>query len=78
MEKNYEKLIGLSGAVEIKLEKMTTANDMLQALQVRIRDLDELRAEVVVTFAHFCFEIRRVLIDRFPQYLTPRQVYGLK
>lgn len=27
---------------------------------------------------HFCFEVRKALVDRFPQYLTPRQVYGLE
>jgi hypothetical protein len=26
---------------------------------------------------HFCFLVRRSLIDRFPEYLAPRQVYGL-
>ncbi|MDH3596668.1 MAG: radical SAM protein [Rhodospirillales bacterium] len=26
---------------------------------------------------HLCFQARRALIDRFPEYLTPRQVYGL-
>ena len=26
---------------------------------------------------HYCYLVRRALIDRFPQYLTPRQVYGL-
>jgi hypothetical protein len=27
---------------------------------------------------HFCYFIRRALIDRFPEYLAPRQVYGLE
>ncbi len=27
---------------------------------------------------HMCYEARRALIDRFPQYLGPRQVYGLE
>jgi len=27
---------------------------------------------------HYCTLIRRSLVDRFPQYLAPRQVYGLK
>ena len=27
---------------------------------------------------HFCYLLRRSLIDRFPNYLAPRQVYGLK
>jgi hypothetical protein len=26
---------------------------------------------------HYCFLVRRALIDRFPRYLAPRQVYGL-
>ncbi len=31
-----------------------------------------------VDACHFCYEIRKTLIDRFPQYLAPRQVYGLE
>ncbi|NOZ04258.1 MAG: radical SAM protein [FCB group bacterium] len=27
---------------------------------------------------HFCYLIRMMLIDKFPQYLAPRQVYGLE
>jgi hypothetical protein len=27
---------------------------------------------------HFCFMIRSALIDKFPQYIGPKQVYGLK
>jgi hypothetical protein len=30
-----------------------------------------------VTACHLCFLVRRALIDRFPDCLTPRQVYGL-
>jgi hypothetical protein len=30
-----------------------------------------------MTACHLCFLARRALIDRFPDYLTPRQVYGL-
>lgn len=26
---------------------------------------------------HYCFLVRKALIDRFPEYLAPRQVYGL-
>ena len=26
---------------------------------------------------HFCFNVRRMLIDRFPQFLAPKLVYGL-
>lgn len=27
---------------------------------------------------HYCFEVRKALIDRFPDYLAPKQVYGLE
>ncbi len=30
-----------------------------------------------VDACHGCFETRRALLDRFPRYLTPRQVYGV-
>jgi len=30
-----------------------------------------------VDVCHYCFNVRRALIDRFPEYLTPRPVYGL-
>ena len=31
-----------------------------------------------VDACHFCYMIRLHLLDKFPQYLTPRQVYGLE
>lgn len=31
-----------------------------------------------VDACHFCYLLRVALIDRFPQYLAPRQVYGLE
>jgi len=31
-----------------------------------------------VDACHFCYFLRLALIDRFPQYLAPRQVYGLE
>ncbi|OGK10006.1 MAG: hypothetical protein A2Y63_02575 [Candidatus Riflebacteria bacterium RBG_13_59_9] len=31
-----------------------------------------------VDACHFCYLLRRALIDRFPGYLVPRQVYGLE
>ena len=27
---------------------------------------------------HFCYLVRRALVDRFPEYLAPRQVYELE
>jgi hypothetical protein len=34
--------------------------------------------EAYVDECHFCYMLRRVLVDRFPEYLAPRQVYGLE
>lgn len=42
----------------------------------RTYDVDH--EETYVDECHFCFNVRRKLIDRFPQYLAPRQVYGLE
>ena len=33
--------------------------------------------EEYVDECHFCYLLRLALMDRFPQYLAPRQVYGL-
>jgi MoaA/NifB/PqqE/SkfB family radical SAM enzyme len=44
----------------------------------RLAEVHGLAAEErAVTACHLCFRARRALIDRFPDYLTPRQVYGL-
>ncbi len=34
--------------------------------------------EEYVDECHFCYLIRLALLDKFPQYLAPRQVYGLE
>lgn len=31
-----------------------------------------------ITACHFCYLVRLALLDKFPQYLAPRQVYGLE
>jgi len=45
----------------------------LLAKEYKVRHEDK-----YVDACHFCYLIRLALIDRFPQYLTPRQVYGLE
>jgi MoaA/NifB/PqqE/SkfB family radical SAM enzyme len=35
-------------------------------------------SEKYVSACHLCYEVRKELIDRFPQFLAPRQTYGLK
>jgi len=34
--------------------------------------------EAYVDECHFCYLVRRALVDRFPEHLAPRQVYGLE
>jgi hypothetical protein len=42
------------------------------------REYDIKHKNEYVDACHFCSEMCLALIDRFPQYLTPRQVYGLE
>jgi hypothetical protein len=35
------------------------------------------RQDGYVDACHFCYDVRLHLLDRFPQYLAPRQVYGI-
>ncbi len=41
------------------------------------QEYDVQHEDQYVDECHFCYLARLALIDRFPQYLTPRQVYGL-
>jgi len=34
--------------------------------------------EEYITACHFCYLMRLALLDRFPEYLAPRQIYGLE
>ncbi|MFC1991902.1 radical SAM protein [Chloroflexota bacterium] len=45
----------------------------LLAKEYEVKHKDE-----YVDACHFCYLLRLELMDRFPQYLTPRQVYGLE
>ena len=36
------------------------------------------REDTYIDACHFCYLTRKSLIDRYPQYLGPRQVYGLE
>jgi hypothetical protein len=33
--------------------------------------------EYYVDACHFCYTIRLALVHKFPEYLTPKQVYGI-
>ncbi len=41
------------------------------------RECDVAHQDKYVDACHMCYLVRRALIDRFPQYLAPRLVYGL-
>ena len=34
--------------------------------------------EEYASACHFCYEVRKAILDKFPKYLAPRQVYGLE
>ncbi len=42
------------------------------------REYDVDHEEGYVDECHFCYLVRRALVDRWPEYLAPRQVYGLE
>lgn len=42
-----------------------------------VREYDLEHEDEYIDECHFCYLMRRALIDRFPEYLAPRQVYGL-
>jgi len=42
------------------------------------KEYDVKHEDTYVDECHFCYLVRLALIDRFPQYLAPRQVYGLE
>jgi hypothetical protein len=43
-----------------------------------VEEYDVQHEDAYVDACHFCYLMRQALIDRFPQYLAPKQVYGLE
>ena len=35
------------------------------------------REDEYVDECHFCFSVRKALLDKYPDYLGPKQVYGI-
>jgi hypothetical protein len=52
---------------------LTNGGPALLAKEYQVKHNDK-----YVDACHFCYLVRLELLDRFPQYLTPRQVYGLE
>jgi hypothetical protein len=42
------------------------------------REYDVEHEDTYVDECHMCYVVRKALIDRFPEYLAPRQVYGIE
>jgi len=42
-----------------------------------VREFDVKHDDSYVDECHLCYKARLAIIDKYPQYLTPRQVYGL-
>jgi hypothetical protein len=42
-----------------------------------VREYDVPHEDAYVDACHLCYRARQALLERFPQYLAPRQVYGL-
>jgi len=43
-----------------------------------VRELGVMPETGYIDECHFCYLARRAIIDKFPDYLTPKQVYGLE
>jgi MoaA/NifB/PqqE/SkfB family radical SAM enzyme len=41
------------------------------------REFNLFNEEGFIDHCHLCFTVRKALVDKFPQYLAPKQVYGL-
>ncbi|PWI47414.1 hypothetical protein CEE45_11990 [Candidatus Heimdallarchaeota archaeon B3_Heim] len=41
------------------------------------REFSMFKDEQFIDHCHLCFTVRKALIDKFPDYLAPKQVYGL-
>jgi hypothetical protein len=66
-------------ALEYKAESHPICGPLVKggpALLARLYDLHP--ESEYVDECHFCYLVRHALIDRFPEFLAPRQVYGLE
>ena len=46
LEKNFDRLIGLSQSIDIKLASVTTSHDTIEQVQIKIRELEQLIEQV--------------------------------
>ncbi len=63
---------------EYRADSHPVCGPLVEGGPARLAQVYEIAPENgAVDACHLCFLVRRALIDRFPEYLTPRQVYGL-
>ena len=63
---------------EYKAEKHPICGPLVQGGPAALAEFYEVdRRAGYVDACHFCYDVRRHLLDRFPQYLAPKQVYGV-
>ncbi len=61
MEADFKKLINISQAIDVKLSQINTSNDSLQAIQARIRSLEDMEKDVVQKFERL--EKKNAILD---------------
>ncbi|HUX11985.1 MAG TPA: hypothetical protein VMW87_03105 [Spirochaetia bacterium] len=61
LEEDYKRLIGMSQAVDLKLEQVTASNDTLAQLQLSLRGLDDMQRDVESKFQRL--EKKRSILD---------------
>lgn len=53
-------------------------NPLLEGGPARLAETYNVKIEEeYISECHMCYQVRKALVERFPEYLTPRQVYGL-
>ena len=60
-------------------DKHPICGPILQGGPAKLAEIFEVsHEEEYVSECHLCYELRKALIGRFPEYLGPKQVYGLE
>jgi len=61
MDADFQKILSLSQAMEVRLEQVTTSHDLLQDIQLRIRKLEDYSKDIEVRYDRL--EKRREVLD---------------
>ena len=61
MDSDFQRILGLSQSMELRLEQVTTSHDLLQDIQLRIRKLEDYSKDIEVRYERL--EKRREVLD---------------